>query len=522
MRHDQLPGWHALQEQGHGYQRYFDLRQAFATQPHRFQEFLVEAPHVAADLSKNLWDKPVLDALCELADNLGLDQRRSALLRGEIVNHTEARPALHSCVRERLLAGSAHEATEWTAGLRDMLSLAEQVRADLQIDHVVHLGIGGSGLGPELVAQALTPFITCRQRLHFVSNVDGHELQEVLTGLPPHRTLFVVASKSWSTAETLQNARTVQAWMRAANVPHPERHFVAITSREAAARAMGMGHVLHMPDGIGGRFSLWSAVGLPVAVALGAQGFRSLLAGALDMDRHFAEAPWSKNLPVCLGLLDVWNSTFLGMASRCVAPYHHGLRRLPAYLQQLEMESNGKRVGLNAQPLPYATSAAVWGEPGSNGQHAFFQWLHQGTQRVPTEFTVVRQPQHGWVDHNEALLANALAQSQALMLGGNALASQLPGHQDFPGNRPSTVLMLEELTPRSLGALLAMCEHRVFVAGVVWGINCFDQWGVELGKTLAKDLQSRMATGCLHGLDASTAGLLLWANARTTELALTS
>ncbi|NIC41059.1 glucose-6-phosphate isomerase [Aquabacterium sp. A08] len=516
MRHDQLPAWQALREQSWHYQGAFDLRRAFAKQPGRFEAFRVEAPHVVADLSKNLWDGPVLDALCALADTLQLPQKRAALLAGEVVNPTEGRPALHACVRGRWAEAPDGPADPWTDGLRDMLALAEAVRADPEIDHVVHLGIGGSGLGPELAVQALAAGHGARQRLHFVANVDGHELQEVLSGLPPQRTLFVVASKSWSTAETLQNARTAQAWMQAAGVPQPERHFVAISAKAERARAMGMGRVLHMPDGVGGRFSLWSAVGLPVAVALGAAGFAELLAGAVEMDRHFATAPLRHNLPVCLGLLDVWNSTFLGMSSRCVAPYHHGLRRLPAYLQQLEMESNGKGVCLQARPLPYTTTAAVWGEPGSNGQHAFFQWLHQGTQRVPTEFTVVRQPRHALPGHHEALLANAFGQAQALMQGGMASGAQLPGHQDFPGNRPSTMLLLDALTPRSLGALLAMHEHRVFVASVVWGINCFDQWGVELGKTLALDLQARMRRQDWVGLDASTAGLMQWAaQART-------
>lgn len=508
MDREQLPAWQNLKALARSYRDGFDLRAAFAAQPARFDEFFVQAPHVSADLSKNLWDRPVLSMLSVLAQNLDLPKHRSALLNGEVVNATESRPALHAWMRGHGVAGNDRH--PWASGLQDMLKLAERIRADQTIDDVVHIGIGGSGLGPELAVQALAAHANGRQRLHFVSNLDGHDLDEVLRSVRPEGALFVVASKSWSTAETLQNARSAQAWLTAAGVKDVARRFVAVTARESAARAMGMGEVLHMPEGVGGRFSLWSAVGLPVAVSIGAQGFSEMMCGGADMDRHFAQAPLHKNLPVCLGLLDVWNSTFLGMDSRCVAPYHHGLRRLPAYLQQLEMESNGKRVRADDTAVNYATTAAVWGEPGSNGQHAFFQWLHQGTSRVPTEFTVVKHAAHHLPGHHEALVSNAIAQAQALMVGSTASGQQLAGHQDFPGNRPSTVLLLEDLTPASLGALLALCEHRVFVASVLWGVNCFDQWGVELGKTLAKDLQQRMQTGERSGLDASTAGLLDW------------
>lgn len=513
MDREQLPAWQNLKALAQQYGSSFDLRAAFAAQPGRFEEFFVQAPHVSADLSKNLWDKPVLSSLCVLAQNLELAKSRSALLDGEVVNATESRPALHAWLRTHATGQTGAAGADrhpWLSGLQDMLVLAERIRADQTIDDVVHIGIGGSGLGPELAVQALAAYANGRQRVHFVSNLDGHDLNEVLRQVQPQRTLFVVASKSWSTAETLQNARTAQNWLAAAGVSEGARHFVAVTAKEAAARAMGMGEVLHMPEGVGGRFSLWCAVGLPLAVAIGAEGFTAMLRGGADMDHHFAQTPLHKNLPVCLGLLDVWNSTFLGLDSRCVAPYHHGLRRLPAYLQQLEMESNGKRVRADGVAVDYATTAAVWGEPGSNGQHAFFQWLHQGTTRVPTEFTVVRQAAHDFPGHHAALVSNAFAQAQALMQGSTASAQQLAGHQDFPGNRPSTMLLLEQLNPASLGALLALCEHRVFVASVLWGVNCFDQWGVELGKTLAKDLQQRMQTGDRIGLDASTAGLLDW------------
>ncbi|MEY5100896.1 MAG: hypothetical protein RJA36_3615 [Pseudomonadota bacterium] len=503
--------WHGLGLQATEYASTFDLRQAFASQPSRFAALSLSAPHLRADLSKNLWDMPVLSGLLALAESRCLDSQRAALLAGEVVNPTENRPALHAWLRMNHSQATGHE---WTQGLHDMLNLADDWRADPAVDDVVHIGIGGSGLGPEMALQALQPFKTCHQRIHVVSNLDGHDLDQTLQGLQPARTRFVVASKSWSTAETLRNARSAWDWCASAGLADPGSRFVAVTSRPERAAAMGLARVLHMPEGVGGRFSLWSAVGLPLAVAMGAEGFRQLLRGAAEMDAHFAQAPLHANLPVWLGLLDVWNSTFLNLPSRCVVPYHHGLRRLPAYLQQLEMESNGKRVDTRGRPLPWPTAAALWGEVGSNSQHAFFQWLHQGSQRVPTELLLVRRPAHSLDGHHDALLANGLAQAQALMQGAPAGEGQLAGHQDFPGNRPSTVLLLEELSPASLGALLALYEHRVFVAGVVWGINSFDQWGVELGKTLAKDLEPRLASGDTTGLDGSTAGLLEWLQRR--------
>lgn len=475
----------------------------------RFEGLSLRAPHVLLDCSKCLWDEAVLANLLRLAGAIGLERQRNALYAGEVVNATERRPALHVRLRASLAPqGGTTPKAECLVGLHAMLALAQQLREQARFSDVVHIGIGGSGLGPEVVLQALRPWCQEGPRVHVVSNMDGHDLQQALQGLEPEKTLFVVASKSWSTAETQRNMASARSWLCAAQGLHWPDHFVAITSRVEMARRDGFTQTLHIPEGIGGRFSVWSAVGLPVALAVGPEVFVRLLAGAAEMDTHFAQAPLARNAPVWLGLLDVWYASFLRMAGRCVVPYHHGLRRLPAYLQQLEMESNGKRVRADGSPVGYPTTGMVWGEPGSNGQHAFFQWLHQGTQIIPVEFIVARKAAHGLPEHQEALLANALAQAQALMLGAKAGAGQLAGHQDFPGNRPSTFMLLDALTPESLGALLALHEHRVFVAGTVWGINSFDQWGVELGKTLAKDLRARMDSGDLSGLDASTAGLL--------------
>lgn len=501
-----LSAWQALSQLAPHYLNGFDLRDALA-QPGRFEALSLQAPHVFADLSKQLWDEQVLQHLLDLACASGLPERRAALLAGDIVNPTEQRPALHVQLRRGLTGANAAN-DPLSQGTANMLALAETIRANPAIHDIVHIGIGGSGLGPELACQALRPFQTCPQRLHFVSNMDGHDLHEALQTLQPQHTLFVVVSKSWSTAETLRNAQSAMDWFHAHGGHNSAAHFVAVTGKPARAQAMGFGVVLDLPDSIGGRFSLWSAVGLPVAIALGAEQFLHMVGGAVQMDAHFAHAPLAANLPVWLGLLDVWNASFLQLPSRCIAPYHHGLRRYSAYIQQLEMESNGKRVRADGTPVNYPTTAAVWGEAGTNGQHAFFQWLHQGTTRVPVEFIVAKTPTHPLPDHHPPLLANALAQAQALMQGRHDGKAQLAGHQDFPGNRPSSFIAVNDLGPAAFGALLALQEHRVFVASTVWRINCFDQWGVELGKVLATDLEQRYRSGHLDGLDRSTAGLL--------------
>jgi glucose-6-phosphate isomerase len=351
---------------------------------------------------------------------------------------------------------------------------------------------------------ALDTLVTPGKRFHFVSNVDGHELAAVLRGLRPESTLFLVASKTFTTIETMTNARSARQWFTQAGGSDVARHFAALTTNVQAAAEFGIERTFGFWDWVGGRYSLWSAIGLPVAIAIGAAGFRALLAGAHAMDEHVRAAPLEGNLPLRLALLDVWYRNFHNFTSRSVAPYHSALRRLPAYLQQLEMESNGKRVDRQGRVLPFATAPVVWGEPGTNGQHAYFQMLHQGTDVVPVEFIAAREAAHELAGHQPQLLANVLAQAQALMLG----KADPGGHKHFPGNRPSTMLLLERLDPASLGALIALYEHRVFFAGALWGINSFDQWGVELGKVLARDIAPRLASGDVAGLDASTAALV--------------
>jgi glucose-6-phosphate isomerase len=544
-RGDKTAAWAALQQHFDKTGKNFDARDAFATDSTRFDTLSQQAPYVFADLSKNRLDAATQALLLDLARQSGVEAHRDAMFAGEKINNAENRAVMHWLLRtaenskntekstsKMPLAGVSialiainsianSESKEDIAAnlalvhqtLTPMLAYAEQIRADAQITDIVNIGIGGSDLGPLMAVLALDSFANTGKRLHFVSNVDGHELAAVLKNLKAENTLFLIASKTFTTIETMTNALSAKAWFEAnygdkANLLTTNkgisRHFAALTTNVAAANAFGISTTFGFWDWVGGRYSMWSAIGLPIAIAIGAQGFKDMLAGASEMDEHFRTAPLESNLPVKLGLLDVWYRNFHGFTSRCVAPYHSALKRLPAYLQQLEMESNGKQVDANGQALPFSTSAVVWGEPGTNGQHAFFQMLHQGTDVVPVEFIAVKNARHSLPGHQQRLLANAVAQAQALMMG----KADAGGHKNFPGNRPSTTLLLEDLTPASFGALIALYEHRVFVAGSVWGINSFDQWGVELGKVLAVDIEKRMSSGDMTGLDGSTQGLL--------------
>jgi glucose-6-phosphate isomerase len=522
-RCDRTAAWAALTGHYQAHGRDFSIAEAFARDAKRFESCSIEAPEVFADLSKNLLDAATRSFLLDLARECGVEQRRDAMLAGAPINNTEGRAVLHTALRAP--RGQGPFSDDVHGVLDAMLAYIETVRdtARSGIRHVVNIGIGGSDLGPQMVVPALQEFAHPELTFHFVSNVDGHDISPVLERLDPAYTLFVVASKTFTTQETMANARAAKAWFLGRGGRDTARHFVATTTNVKAAAEFGITTTFGFWDWVGGRFSLWSAIGLPIALAIGADNFRALLAGAHAMDRHFAQAPAPSNLPLQLGLLDVWYRNFHRFTSRSVAPYHQGLRRLPAYLQQLEMESNGKRVDLDGETLPFATSPVVWGEPGTNGQHAYFQMLHQGTDVIPVEFILVKHAAHALADQQTMLLANGLAQSQALMLGKTteqALAEKAPTaakdidartlarHRTFSGNRPSTTLLLDRLTPRSLGALIAMYEHRVFTSGALWGINSFDQWGVELGKALCNDLLPRLASGATQGLDGSTAGLM--------------
>ncbi|MEO5697617.1 MAG: glucose-6-phosphate isomerase [Burkholderiaceae bacterium] len=535
VRCDRTEAWAALAGHFEAHGRDLDLRDAFSRDPNRAEALsFTAAPEVFADLSKNLVDTATLHFLLDLARECGVEARRDAMLSGAPINTTENRAVLHTALRAP--RGTAPHSDEVHRVLDAMLAHVETIRdtAVSGIRHVVNIGIGGSDLGAQMVVPALDAFAHPGLTLHFVSNVDGHDITPVLRRLVPSETLFIIASKTFTTQETMANAHAAKAWFLASGGTDIARHFVATTTNVTAAAEFGIDTTFGFWDWVGGRYSLWSAIGLPIALAIGADNFRALLGGAHAMDMHFAQTPAAKNLPLLLGLVDVWYRNFHGFTSRSVAPYHQGLKRLPAYLQQLEMESNGKCVDLDGNPLPFATSPVVWGEPGTNGQHAYFQMLHQGTDVIPVEFILVKHATHAMAGLHGPLLAqlerqhtmlqaNGLAQSQALMQGKTTAQAQaetpptasktldpltLAKHRTFPGNRPSTTLVLEQLTPRSLGALIALYEHRVFTSGAVWGINSFDQWGVELGKALCSDLLPRFGSGDTNGLDASTAGLM--------------
>ena len=520
-----LPAWSALESHFHEDIQTLDLRQAFAADAGRLDALSQQAPHVFADLSKNLWTGRTEELLRELAQQAGVLAQRDAMLAGEPVNCTEGRAVMHWLLRMPRDGGQLrHCATvqQWQPAMREaleqvhetldaMLALAEQVRGDEGITDIVNIGIGGSHLGPEVVVNALEDWVDAGKNFHFVSNVDGHELGHVLRRVRPHSTLFLIASKSFTTAETMLNAHSARRWfLEQGGSEDPQaacsidRHFVALTTNVQAAADFGIRRTLGFWDWVGGRFSLWSAIGLPVAIAIGAAQFRALLGGAHAMDAHFFSSGLEGNLPLRLGLLDVWYRDFCGFSSRCIAPYSHGLRRLTAYLQQLEMESNGKGVTRDGQTLPVRTAPVIWGEPGTNGQHAFFQMLHQGQDVIPVEFIALRDGGKYLGAHHQSLVVNAIAQAQALMEGRHGEGAE----RHCAGNRPSSFLLLQQLDPASLGALIALYEHRVFSAGAVWGINSFDQWGVELGKHLARQLHARQDSGDWQGVDASTQGLM--------------
>ncbi|MFT3858826.1 MAG: glucose-6-phosphate isomerase [Aquabacterium sp.] len=538
-RCDRTVAWAALRGHHQAHGRDLDLRQLFQDDPDRVRRLSLSAPELLADLSRAHWDVATQRHLFDLARECRLEARRDAMLAGEHINLSEGRAVLHTALRAP--RGQAPFSDDVHDVLDRMLAFVDGVRQSAggsgpgAITDVVNIGIGGSDLGPQMVVPALDAFVHPGLRFHFVSNADGQDLASVLRQVRPQHTLFVIASKTFTTQETMANAQAARQWFVEQGGQDIARHFVATTTNVAAAAQFGVTTTFGFWDWVGGRFSMWSAIGLPIALALGGEQFRALLAGAHAMDRHFAEARLDANLPMWLGLLDVWYRNFMGYNSRCVSPYHHGLRRLPAYLQQLVMESNGKRVDAHGDPVPFGTSEVVWGEPGTNGQHAFFQMLHQGTDVIPVEFILVKHASYRAPaslspalrrlldEQHHMLLANGLAQAQALMWGkttDEALGEAVPTaardvspeviarHRTFPGNRPSLTLLIDEITPRSLGALIALQEHRTFVSGALWGINSFDQWGVELGKAMCKELLPRLASGDTCGLDAATAAMI--------------
>ncbi|WP_341198600.1 glucose-6-phosphate isomerase [Lentibacter algarum] len=459
------------------------------------------------DFSKTALTEESFAALIDLAEAADVTAARDAMFAGEKINTTEGRAVLHTALRAGpdavIEVDGVDVMPEVRATLARMADFAREVRAG-EFTDVVNIGIGGSDLGPAMASLALAPY-SDGPRLHFVSNIDGAHIHDVLKGLNAATTLVLVASKTFTTIETMTNAETARRWM-AQSVAEPAAHFVAISSAEDKAAAFGIPaeRVFGFEDWVGGRYSVWGPIGLSLMLAIGPEDFAMFLAGAAEMDAHFAEAPLTDNLPVIHALVGLWHHQVCGYKTRAVLPYDQRLSRLPAYLQQLEMESNGKRVSKTGEALSFGSGPIVWGEPGTNGQHAFYQLLHQGTQIVPAEFLVAMQGHEAELAHHHALLvANCFAQSQALMLGRDHDQPQ----RVFEGNRPSVTMAYEKLTPLMLGRIIALYEHRVFVEGAILGINSFDQFGVELGKALATALQP-LLEGAEAEIDSSTAQLV--------------
>ena len=527
--------WRAVAREGERL-RGIPLRDLFERDPERFASLSFPADDLLVDLSKEKLDRAGLDALLALAGAAALPARRDAMLAGERVNSTEGRAALHTALRggagESVFVEGADVMPEVAATRERFLAFADQVRDGRctardggRFTDVVHIGIGGSHLGPAMAVRALRPDHD-GPRLHFVANVDGAALADTTDGLDPARTLVLVASKTFTTEETMANAGAARGWLEAALGANAGAHLAAISSNVAAAGALGIDRerVFGLRDWVGGRYSLWSAIGLPIAIAIGADRFRDLLAGAAAMDAHFRSAPLARNLPALLGLLSVWRRNVLDCASVALIPYDARLERFPAYVQQLVMESNGKSTREDGRPVERPTAPVVWGEPGTNAQHSFFQLLHQGTDVVPVEFLAACEPRAADPGHHALLLAHCIAQGQALAFGrsaeavraemraagaGEAPVRRLAPHRSFPGDRPSTTILYRRLDPFTLGRLVALYEHRVFVESVLWGVNPFDQFGVELGKDLARTLLPCVEGGPLpEGADSSTAGLV--------------
>jgi glucose-6-phosphate isomerase len=487
--------------------------------PNRAETFSAGFDDLLFDYSKTNLDTPAMWLLVSLAEGAGLAEKREAMFAGAPINETEGRAVLHSALRNLdggpVKVDGRDVMPEVLATLRRMEAFADDLRegrftgAGGRITDVVNIGIGGSDLGPAMATRALAPYHD-GPRCHFVSNVDGAHVADVLRPLDPATTLVIVASKTFTTVETMTNAATAKAWM-SEGVDDPGAQFVALSSALEKAQAFGIdeSRVFGFADWVGGRYSLWGPIGLSLMIAIGGRAFRAMLRGAKAMDRHFRAAEPRENLPVLLALVGIWHRQICGYPTRAVIPYEQRLARLPAYLQQLEMESNGKRVATDGTALPVPSGPVVWGEPGTNGQHAFFQLIHQGTDVIPCEFMVAARSHEADLEHQHHLLvANCLAQSEALMRGRSpeearrAMAAQgyagaelerQAAHRVFPGDRPSTTLVYPLLTPEVLGQILALYEHRVFVEGVILGINSFDQWGVELGKELAKSLEPVVA-----------------------------
>ncbi|EGK11520.1 glucose-6-phosphate isomerase [Kingella kingae] len=533
----QLPAWKAL-EQDFANTQNSHMRDLFEQDPERAQRYWLQVGGISVDYSKNRINDQILADLIELAKQAGLPERMKQMFGGEKINQTENRAVLHIALRNRsnrkIEVDGEDVMHKVNAVLRKMGDFTHAVRSgewlgytNQVITDVVNIGIGGSDLGPLMMCTALKSFGHPRLKMHFVSNVDGAQMRDVLEQVHPETTLFIIASKTFTTQETLTNAHTAREWfLQEASEQDIAKHFVALSTNTKAVAEFGIDtdHMFEFWDWVGGRYSLWSAIGLPIMLYLGEQNFIELLEGAHLMDEHFINTPLEQNLPALMGLLGVWYINFYGAGSHVIAPYNQHLHRLPKYIQQLDMESNGKQVQMNGTAVPTDTGPIIWGETGINGQHAFFQLLHQGTHVTPIDLIASLEKRSNLPGHHEILLSNVFAQAEAFMRGktpdearAELQAQGLPAdkiealvpHKTFSGNRPTNMILLDKLTPRNMGSLIAMYEHKVFVQGVIWGINSFDQWGVELGKQLAKTILAEL-TGDVEPQqhDASTARLI--------------
>ncbi|GHF31136.1 glucose-6-phosphate isomerase [Kordiimonas sediminis] len=505
------------------------LKDMFAKEPNRFEKYSLSHDGLLFDFSKNRIDETSIDSLLGLAKASDLDEARRAMFRGDTINFTEGRAARHVALRSDEPSDVSEDVLR---NRQQMLDFAEEVRAGnvcgstgKAYTDVVNIGIGGSDLGPEMVTIALSPHHS-GPRCHFVSNIDGSHIADTLLGLDPETTLFLVVSKSFTTLETMTNARAAMKWLTASLGDSAVRdHFVAISTNLPKVQEFGIDEtrIFGFQEWVGGRYSVWSSVGLSVAIALGADNFKAFLAGAHSMDKHFLEADFRDNIPVMLALMGVWNRDVLGFLSTAIFPYDQRMRRFAAYMQQLDMESNGKRITRDGSVVEMDTGPLIWGQPGSNGQHAFFQWLHQGTNCVPADFLIAAKPTNADEGQHASLLANCLAQTEALAVGrtydetvsklkaegrDEATIQRLAPHQVFPGNKPSNTILFPQLTPYYLGMLIALYEHKVYVQGVLWQINSFDQYGVELGKELALATEAQMHNGQPGAESPYTAGIM--------------
>ncbi|HEY8099889.1 MAG TPA: glucose-6-phosphate isomerase [Burkholderiaceae bacterium] len=524
MRHDLLTASAAFKALRTQYALVKTTRIAdlFTREPARFDTHSIRAAGLFLDYSKNLVDDTTLRLLLGLAQERGVEEQRDAMFAGEKINFTEQRAVLHTALRAPLEPDLKIEGQYVSRDVHTVLErmrvFSERVRLGEWLGHtgkpitdIVNIGIGGSDLGPKMVCRALRAFTHPRLHMHFVSNVDGHDLAAILSQVNPETTLFIITSKTFTTMETMMNAQSARNWFLqhgdAAGLP---KHFVAVSTNQQSVREFGIHADNMFPfwDWVGGRYSVWSAIGLPIALAVGFDYFSEFLHGAYEMDTHFRTAPLSSNMPVVLALVGLWNRNFVGCSSLSIAPYQQDLQLLPAFLQQLEMESNGKHITADGSTTEVATCPLIWGDVGTNGQHAYFQLLHQGTDITPVDFIAALKPNHTLQEHHAALLANCFAQSEAFMRGKSAdevraemvaqgvsadTVERLVPHRTFEGNCPSNTILMNVLNPATIGALIALYEHKVFAQGVIWGVNSFDQWGVELGKVLAKNIQSELS-----------------------------